>query len=88
MLMAIPGPSYECLYADVGTNGRVNDGGVWSKCGFSKKLENQELSIPNSRFLTGGVQGILFVLVRDDAFTLKTHVMKPSAELDNRKRGV
>ena len=55
---------------------------------FQKKLENQELSIPNSRFLTGGVQGILFVLVRDDAFTLKTHVMKPSAELDNRKRGV
>ena len=88
MLMAIPGPSYECLYADVGTNGRVNDGGVWNKCGFSKKLENQELSIPNSRFLTGGVQGILFVLVRDDAFTLKTHVMKPSAELDNRKSGV
>ena len=57
-------------------------------CCFSKTLENQELSRPNPRFLTGGVQGILFVLVRDDAFTLKTHMMKLSAELDNQKRGV
>ena len=49
ILMAIAGPSYEYLYADVGTNGRVSDGGVWSKCGFSKALENQELPIPNSQ---------------------------------------
>ena len=51
ILMAVVGPSYECLYADVGTNGRVSDGGVWNKCGFSKALENQELSIPNPRCL-------------------------------------
>ena len=41
ILMAIAGPSYECFYVDVGTNGRVNEGGVWDKCGFSKALENQ-----------------------------------------------
>ena len=39
--MAIAGPSYECFYVDVGTNGRVNEGGVWDKCRFSKALENQ-----------------------------------------------
>ena len=27
VLMAVP--NYECLYYDIGTNGRVNDGGVW-----------------------------------------------------------
>ena len=27
--MAVTGPNYECLYYDIGTNGRVNDGGVW-----------------------------------------------------------
>ena len=31
ILMAIDGLSYECLYADIGTNGRVNDAGVWNK---------------------------------------------------------
>ena len=40
ILMAIAGPSYECLYVDVGTNGRVIDVGVWNKWIFSKALEN------------------------------------------------
>ena len=31
ILMNIDGLSYECLYADIGTNGRVNDAGVWNK---------------------------------------------------------
>ena len=30
VLLAVAGPDYECLYADIGTNGRVSDGGVWS----------------------------------------------------------
>ena len=40
-------------------------------------IENQELSIPNRRCLPGGVQRIPFVLIGDDAFALKTHMMKP-----------
>jgi hypothetical protein len=28
VLMAVAGPNYESIYADVGTNGRVADGGV------------------------------------------------------------
>ena len=31
ILTAIAGPDYECLWADVGCNGRNNDGGVWNK---------------------------------------------------------
>ena len=69
--------TYECLYGDVETNGRVNDGGVWNKCGFSKALENQELSIPNPRCLPEEVKIIPFVLIGDDGFALKTHMMKP-----------
>ena len=77
ILMAIAGSSYECLHADVGANGRVNDGGASNKCGFSKALENQELSIPNPRCLPGRVQRIPFFLIGDDAFALKTQTMKP-----------
>ena len=29
--MAIDGLSYEYLYADIGTNGKVNDADVWNK---------------------------------------------------------
>ena len=35
--MAVAGPDYECICADIGTNGRVSDGGAWNKCTLSKK---------------------------------------------------
>ena len=38
VLLAVAGPDYECIYADIGTNGRVSDGGVWSKYNFSKAI--------------------------------------------------
>ena len=47
VLMAIAGPDYECLYADVGTNGRVSDGGVWNKCGLSQAIEDGIISLPH-----------------------------------------
>ena len=37
--MAIAGPSYECFYVDVGTNGRVNEGGVWDKCEMVESMK-------------------------------------------------
>ena len=27
----IPAPNYDCIYLDVGTNGRINDAGVWNE---------------------------------------------------------
>lgn len=32
VLMVIVGLDFECLYVDIGINGRVFDGGVWNKC--------------------------------------------------------
>lgn len=29
--MAVAPPDYKCLYADVGTNGRISDKGDWNK---------------------------------------------------------
>ena len=91
ILIAIANPSYECLYPDEETNGRVNDHGISylvNKCGFSKALESQELSMPNPRCLPGGVQRIPFVLIGDNTFTLKTNMMKPypNQNLTNEKR--
>ena len=91
ILIAIANPSYECLYPDEETNGRVNDHGISylvNKCGFSKALESQEFSMPNPRCLPGGVQRIPFVLIGDNTFTLKTNMMKPypNQNLTNEKR--
>ena len=77
ILMAIAGPDYEVLYADVGTNGRVADGGVWNKCSFLKSMEEGNLEIPESKPLPGGKQLMPYVIVGDDAFALNNFMMKP-----------
>ena len=41
-------PSYrnQSMYEDVGTNGRVNDGGVWSKSKMPTVIEDNKIGIP------------------------------------------
>ena len=52
VLLALAEPNYECLYADVGTNGRVSDGGVWNKCDLSKAIEEKKMAIARTQMLT------------------------------------
>ena len=77
VLMAVAGPDYECLFADVGTNGRVSDGGVWNKCTLAQKLCNDELHLPPPKCLPFGIEKIPYVFVADSAFALKPNIMKP-----------
>ena len=77
VLMAVVGPDYECIYADVGTNGRVSDGGVWSKTSLARAIQDNEMSLPESEALEYGVKKVPYVFVADDAFSLKPYLMKP-----------
>ena len=78
VLLAVAGPDYECLYADIGTNGRVSDGGVWSKCSLANNLASgNALSLPPPKCLPFGTQKVPYVLAGDDAFALKPYLMKP-----------
>ena len=77
VLMAVAGPNYECLFADVGTNGRVADGGVWNKCSFLKSQEGGTLGVPDCKPLPFGQESMPYVVVADDAFALRSFVMKP-----------
>lgn len=38
--MVVVGFDYECIYVDVGMNGRILDGGVWNKCSLFWGLED------------------------------------------------
>ena len=82
VLMAIVGPDYECLYADVGTNGRISDGGVWNKCAFLKAVEDDKLNIPKPACLPLGKQEVPYLLVGDEAFALKPFLLKPYPQKD------
>ena len=77
VLMAVAGPDYECIYADVGTNGRISGGGLWKKCSLSRGLEDGSVSLPPPKCLPFGVAQLPHVFVGDDVFALKKNVMKP-----------
>ena len=75
--MAIAGPEYECLYANVGSNGCVNDSGVWNKSSSLQAIQNGLEKLPkHDAFPVNGVIAP-YVFVGDDAFALKKFMMKP-----------
>ena len=76
VLLAIAGPNYECLFADVGTNRRMNDSGIWNKSSLRRAIENREIGLPEPRALPYRLEKIPFVILGDDAFALKNYKMK------------
>ncbi|XP_049315669.1 uncharacterized protein LOC125779122 [Bactrocera dorsalis] len=77
VLMAVVDASYKYLYIDVGCNGRISDGGVFSKCSLQYALDTDSLNLPPPRHLLGREMNVPFVLVADDAFKMQNYLMKP-----------
>ena len=76
ILLAVVGPEYEFLYAEVSMNGRNSDGGAWAQSLLKMALEDNTLNITKPMPLSDGMD-IPYVLVRDDAFPLSHYMMKP-----------
>lgn len=64
--LVVSGPDYECLFVDVGTNGRNPDGHAWGRCSLKQALDNPDnpLNIP----LPGHTIQVSFVLTGHEAF--------------------
>lgn len=77
VLMALVDANYKFLYIDVGCNGRIADGGVFSNCSLSTALEQNALNLPAPRPLPSRTSPVPYVIVADDAFPLKPYIMKP-----------
>lgn len=77
--LVVLGPDYECLYIDVGTNGRNPDGHAWSRSPLKYALDNSDnpLNIPPLRPLPGRRNPVPFVLTGDEAFRLSKYMLKP-----------
>lgn len=77
VLMAIVNAKCEFLMVQIGTNGRVSDGGVYANTKFSQELAEKKLHIPEASPLPGTSDPVPYVLVGDDAFPLLDNIMKP-----------
>ena len=77
--MAVVDANRRFIYVDIGCNGRVSDGGVYSNTSLAHYLEDitNPLNIPPPKPLPGREMAIPHFVVADDAFPLKTYMMKP-----------
>ena len=88
VLMALADADLKFIYIDVGTNGRISDGGVWAKCGLSQALEENTLRRPPPTGLPGRQLPVPYAVVADEAFGLKPWIMRPypRTQLDKSKQ--
>lgn len=77
VLLALVDANYKFIYVDVGCKGRISDGGIFNRSTLSHAIDTGSLSIPPPRSLPGSDIETPFVILADDAFALKTYLMKP-----------
>ena len=87
IFLAVVGPEYEFLYAEVGMNGMNSGGGARDQSPLKMALENNTLNVPKSTPLLDGID-IPYVLVGDDVFPLSHFMMKsyPQKSICSEKR--
>ena len=77
ILLGVCDASYKFLYVDIGAAGGAGDSGTWSRTTFHRALQSNKAGFPPPATLPGDDRDIPFHLVGDDAFAMKTWLMKP-----------
>lgn len=78
VLLALVDSNCNFIFADIGCQGRISDGGVLRNCLLWEKICRNELNLPTPRPLPNSNQhNVPYVFLGDGAFALSEHVMKP-----------
>ncbi|XP_049769195.1 uncharacterized protein LOC126106842 [Schistocerca cancellata] len=85
VLLAIVDARYRFSLIDIGCNARVCDGGVYASSLISNALQENWLKIPQQKSLPGTNIEVPCVVLADDAFHLKPHIMKPYRDCQHQK---
>lgn len=78
VLLALVDSNYNFMYADIGSQGRISDGGVFKHSSLWQKIASDTLNLPKPRSLTSADNVDLpYVFLADGAFALHNNIMKP-----------
>ena len=79
VLMAVVDGDYKFLNINVGAKGAGSDGGLFAEIDFKKDMDRGLLDVPPAEPLPGGDpdKPVPYFFVGDEAFPLKTWLMKP-----------
>jgi len=77
VLMALVDANYKFIAIDVGSYGKNSDGEIFTNSSFGKALEKNKLNVPKDRNLPGTQSPAPSVIVGDEAFPLKSYLLRP-----------
>ena len=79
---------YRFTFVDIGAQGRASDGGVYARCALEKAIQDRVINLPQDRRPVGFETALPYCMVGDEAFPLKTYLMRPYPQrvLNDRKR--
>lgn len=77
VLMAVVDANYRFLMIDVGAYGKDSDAGVFSNSPIYQNIENGTLLLPKDQQLPNSEQIVPFVFIGDEAFPLRTYLLRP-----------
>ncbi|XP_066595464.1 uncharacterized protein [Prorops nasuta] len=82
VLQGIADANCKFIAIDVGAYGKQSDGGIFSQSNIYKRLESTTLNIPNYQCIPSTDILTPFVMVGDDAYPLKSYLLKPYSKLN------
>ncbi|KAA0722998.1 hypothetical protein E1301_Tti019038 [Triplophysa tibetana] len=88
LMMAVVDANYKFLYISVGTQGRVSDAGLFAHSDLKKALDQGLLNVPPPERLISSDVVLPYLFVGDEAYPLRTDLMKPYPfrQLDHSQR--
>ena len=76
LLLAVVDYAYKFIFTDIG-NGSVSDTTVFNECGLPQAMNANTIALPEPKPLPHDDHPLLFFMIGDDAFALRTWLMKP-----------
>ena len=76
MLVLVDG-QYKFRWVDVGTAGSCSDTQIFNTCYLKRKIDDGSIGFPDPAPITQGGRDVPYFILADDAFALKTWLMKP-----------
>lgn len=61
----------------MGAYGKSGDGGICPSSKVSKAFEKNKFNVPNGRALPGTNEILPYAMIRDEAFPLKSYILRP-----------
>ncbi len=77
VLLALVDADYKFIWVSVGARGSSSDAGLFDNCDFKTALEDGTINFPQPDPLPGDDQPMPYFIIGDDAFPLRTWLMKP-----------